>query len=279
MIRVRAMTECDLPLGMRLTGQAGWNQTAADWRRILHLEPGGCFVAEAGGSPVATAAVCTFDSVAWVMMLLVDEGFRRRGIGTRLIEHCLEVLDQRSVRTTRLDATSLGRPIYEKLGFLPEYEVVRLEGTAEAVFLPGRVEPVAADRLGEVCEFDRRATGTDRGRLIKRLYEERPDAMQLCARRQEILGYLTFREGSRAVQIGPGAARSAGVGRSLVEAVLARCAGRRVFWDVPVENRSAVRFAEAKDLAIQRSFVRMRRGAAVDDQRTLLWASFGPEKG
>ena len=72
MIRVRGMTVDDVPLGMRLKGQAGWNQIEADWRRFLALEPDGCFVAELDGKPVATTTTCVFDSVAWIAMVLVD---------------------------------------------------------------------------------------------------------------------------------------------------------------------------------------------------------------
>ena len=46
MIHIRTMTAEDVPLGMRLRGQARFNQTEADWRRFLDLEPDGCFVAE-----------------------------------------------------------------------------------------------------------------------------------------------------------------------------------------------------------------------------------------
>ena len=52
MIRVRPLAAADLPLGLRLSQAAGWNQTEADWRRFLDLQPDGCFVAELDGTPV-----------------------------------------------------------------------------------------------------------------------------------------------------------------------------------------------------------------------------------
>ena len=48
-LTLRLMTPGDIELGMRLKGQAGWNQTPADWQRFLELEPNGCFVAEWDG--------------------------------------------------------------------------------------------------------------------------------------------------------------------------------------------------------------------------------------
>ena len=66
MLRVRGMSAADVPLGLQLTGQAGWNQTEADWRRFLDLQPDGCFVAELDGAAAGTAAAFVFGPVAWV---------------------------------------------------------------------------------------------------------------------------------------------------------------------------------------------------------------------
>src|ERR1700687_2743834 len=44
---LRIMTMADIPAGMRLKEIAGWNQTAADWKRFLEASPEGCFVAAA----------------------------------------------------------------------------------------------------------------------------------------------------------------------------------------------------------------------------------------
>ena len=83
MIRVRALTAADLPLG--LCGAAGWNQTEADWRRFLDLQPDGCFVAELDGASVGTTTTCVFSRVAWVAMALVAEAVRGRGVGAALL--------------------------------------------------------------------------------------------------------------------------------------------------------------------------------------------------
>ena len=53
-IRIRALTSADLPLGFRLSRQAGWNQTGADGLRFLDGQPDGGFVAESDGIPAGT---------------------------------------------------------------------------------------------------------------------------------------------------------------------------------------------------------------------------------
>src|SRR5262249_6423074 len=105
MLRIRTMTPADIPLGMRLKAQNGWNQLEADWKRLLAMEPDGCFVAETDGVGVGTACTCVFGPVAWVAMVLVDAERRKQGIGTALMEHTLAYLEGRGVRSVRLDAT------------------------------------------------------------------------------------------------------------------------------------------------------------------------------
>src|SRR5437870_5411367 len=132
MFHIRPMTVADLPVGMRLKQQAGWNQTEADWRRFLALEPDGCFVAERDGAPVGTTTTCTFGPVAWIAMVLVDPAVRGQGIGKALMRHALAYLDRCGVRSIRLDATPMGQPLYEQLGFQVEYPLARYEGMLPA---------------------------------------------------------------------------------------------------------------------------------------------------
>jgi GNAT superfamily N-acetyltransferase len=88
-VHIRTMKTDDLEFCLSLSKQAGWNQTEADWLRLMYFEPEGCFVAELDGSAVGTTTTCIFDRVAWIAMVLVDENHRRRGIGTHLLKHAL----------------------------------------------------------------------------------------------------------------------------------------------------------------------------------------------
>lgn len=55
---------------------------------------------------------------AYIMNMYVREGYRRRGIATRLLD--LLVCDARSrgITCITLEATDMGRPLYEKYGFI-----------------------------------------------------------------------------------------------------------------------------------------------------------------
>lgn len=278
--QIRAMTIDDIPLGMRLRQQAGWNQTEDDWRRFLTLQPDGCFVAERDGTPVATTTTCLFDDIGWIAMVLVEQTARHRGIATRLVEHAIEFLSSSGARTIRLDATPLGRPVYERLGFSPEYELVRLQGTARSV-KPVSPQIAACDRswLDRAAALDQQATGTARMDMLRMLLVEWPEAAFVAARQDELSGYVFCRRGSNATLIGPAAARDRVSGEALLDGALDRCAGQPVFVDIPCENRPAMDWAAERGLAVQRPFTRMFRGKPIPDNIQCLWASSGPEKG
>ena len=82
-VSFRRMTDGDLPAADELRRLAGWNQTLEDWRRLLCLEPRGCFVAALEGGVVGTVTTTTYGlALAWIGMMLVHAEHQRRGIGT-----------------------------------------------------------------------------------------------------------------------------------------------------------------------------------------------------
>jgi GNAT superfamily N-acetyltransferase len=272
------MTAADLPLGLRLSRQAQWNQTETDWRRFLDLGGEGCFVAEVDGTAVGTTTTCIFDSVAWIAMVLVDVEARRQGIGSALLRHALAYLDKTDIETVRLDATPAGQPVYEKLGFEAEYSLTRYEGIASHSDVECHTEEATAAMLPEVSELNRCMTGTNRATLLSRLFADAPQAMRVVRTAGRLEGFITSRPGANARQIGPCIA-TAQAGPILLADALNRCAGQRVFVDVPSDHVRAVQTLEAKGLKAQRHLRRMYRGKPIRDRIEALWAGSGPEKG
>lgn len=280
MVDLRPMTAEDIGLGLRLRAQAGWNQTEADWRRFLALAPAGCFVAELDGTPVATTTTCILGNVGWIAMVLVDQSARHRGIGTRLVEHAVGHLMALGAHSVRLDATAQGRPVYERLGFVADYGLARLQGTASPPGQgPAGISPVARADLGAIAQLDSAATGTQRGKLLATLLAETPGSAAKRATDGTITGYVFCRDGRHATTIGPAVTRDPADGAPLLDWALTTCAGRQVFVDIPLDNQLAMDWAHARGLDVQRQFTRMHLGVAIEDNPRWIWASSGPEKG
>jgi GNAT superfamily N-acetyltransferase len=273
------MTAADVPFGLHLCAQNRWNQLEADWRRQLDLEPDGCFLAIDAGQPVGTACCCVFSDVAWINLVLVDAAQRGKGFGTALMRHVVEYLEQRGVASIRLDATPLGQPVYQKLGFVDEFQLTRYAGTFPTRFqeAPG-IDPLTADDLSAVFVLDEAVTQTRREKLLRAVFETSPEMMRKFMQNGRLEGYCLCRQGAEALQIGPMQGSLAAGTRLFLDAAR-RFAGRRVYLDVPTQHTAAVALAESMGLTAQRRLARMGRGRRLHEDLSRFWCSFGPEKG
>ena len=131
-LSLRVMGKDDVPAVEELRRLAEWNQTPEDWRRLLELEPEGCFLAELESELAGTVTTTAYgQAIAWLGMMLVHPKHRRQGIATRLMGQAIEYLRGRGVRCIRLDATPAGYPVYERLGFVPEWTLTRGQRPAQ----------------------------------------------------------------------------------------------------------------------------------------------------
>jgi hypothetical protein len=194
------------------------------------------------------------------------------------MDHALAFLDERGVATVRLDATPLGQPLYEQLGFVTQFVLARYDGVLPTTDRPPNPEVVTVppEQWAELVALDRFVTGTDRERFLVRLFEEQPGEVRGVAGPNGWLGLSTARTGARAVMLGPCLGEAGGL---LLADACRRHAGRRVYIDIPEGNAPAARLAAGHGLTVQRHLTRMCRGEPVCERVELLWASSGPEKG
>lgn len=233
---------------MALSISANWNQLEEDWERMLRLEPEGCFGIEEAGRVCASATAVTYGpELAWIGMVLTLPDSRGRGFATRLLKQCLEFCAARSVACVKLDATDLGRPVYEKLGFQEEYVVERWKGS---------LDPAEERRFEHDMELDRQAFGAERSALLA--------SVGIC------------RAGRVASYVGPIVTKTTAEAR---ERVLHCGLSGPVFWDLSHANPAALQLAESLGFAPARRLWRMRRGAPIDENPEYVFALAGFEFG
>jgi GNAT superfamily N-acetyltransferase len=234
--------------GARLAGVVGFAKARLD---------GEVVVAETGGELVGVAAGASFGATGWVGGVAVAPAARRAGLGGALTEAIVGYLEGREVATVLLHATELGRPVYERLGFVPETDYLTLTGpTRPGPPRPGPpVRPGRAADLEAVLALDQAATGEDRRRLLTALWPtgglvaggDRPSGYHLAS---------PWRAGGAAVAADPE------TGLALLDAVRAG-AGDGVAVSVPAANAAALRFLAAAGFAEHSRTVRMHRGPRV----------------
>jgi GNAT superfamily N-acetyltransferase len=276
--RLREMTPEDIPAGMRLKEIAGWNQTRGDWERFLVASPQGCFVAEADGEVVGTAATIFFEGrFAWIGMVLVDPVRRGGGIGTKLLARAIEYLDGCGIASMKLDATPQGKPLYEKLGFVSEYEIERWQlQRAPSPNTTREISSVTEDMLDQ----DREIFGADRSALLRSIAIEHPAFVLQNRSQGKLTGYSFGRQGTLADHLGPWVAHDEFSARNLLDEFLLRSRQQKVFVDGMKNSPWAMKLLRERGFQPSRPLTRMYRGRNDFPGRPeLQGAILGPEFG
>jgi len=276
----RDLTAADIPAGLRLCRQSGWNQTETDWRVLL--EPPSVFRgALTDDRLIGTAGAVVYgDRLAWVCMVLVDVAERGRGLASALVDQVLERLLPSAL--VGLDATPKGQPVYEKLGFVGGATLARLEVTSPAEPAPLRpgTRPLTEGDMPQVLRRDREVFGADRGRVLRAVRVSSPRHAWCVESGGEIVAYGFGRTGHDADQLGPIVATEIADAQAIVEASLDARPGRRFFLDASPETQWRQALA-GLGFREQRGFTRMYRGgrssAPAREEQCL--AILGPEFG
>jgi len=266
----RPLTAADIPGAQRLRELAQWNQTGRDWENLLNFDASGCFAAEMGGRLVGTATTTRFTprsgpgSLGWIGMVLVDPESRRHGIGSTLLKKCIAHLQSAGVETIKLDATPMGRPVYEKLNFIAEYALERWQGTARTLpppWLHGvKLAPIAASDLAALAAYDTPVSGPNRSAVIDAFWKDAPEISVVARSEDAITGYALSRRGSKFHQIGPVVAESPAIAEALLIELLRKLDGTPVIIDLLTANPWTAPIAQCCGLHSQRPFMRMALG-------------------
>jgi ribosomal protein S18 acetylase RimI-like enzyme len=231
------------------------------------------------------------EKFSWLAMLLVDPEERRGGIGTALLFEGLRLLQEQDC--VRLDATPLGKQLYQKHGFRDEYMLYRMalgRGVYQSTTFSGSKEPglksssavrrMRDEDLPAVFERDREIFGADRSFLLRDLFERSPN-FAWVAGENTVLGYCLSRPGSLYRQLGPLVAEAPSIAADLLEDCLAVVDGPVVI-DVPAlpAQQSWVEALTRAGFAQERTFLRMCRGYNGHPGKPhYLFGSVGPEFG
>jgi GNAT superfamily N-acetyltransferase len=254
-LRIRLFQKADFVFADSLRALAGWNQTKDDWMRFMNHQPDGCFIAEWDGQPVGTATTTIYeDKVAWIGMVLVHPDARRRGIGRALLEHCIAFLKPRAA-CIKLDATPLGKTLYDTLGFKDEWTLRRWETSRVEVPANPMKYHVRrwreSDDVAVAQRLDCEAFGVNRWAMIHRLQLQvtrlesdqsgkHPRAIYQLSRtlvhqtpKQRVIAFGILHPGMRAHYFGPVVAESIAAAGPLIKTFLTDLANQPVYWNKP----------------------------------------------
>jgi GNAT superfamily N-acetyltransferase len=270
---LRRLVPNDIPAAVDLSQQAGWNQTAEDWRMLLDLAPENCLAIDVDGELAATTTLlCYGRRLAWVGMVLTKLSYRGRGFARRLLTQVLKQADEMGIETVKLDATDQGRRLYEKMGFRFEQAVERWSrpgaGHPSSSALPV-AEPAAEDWI----VADHRSFGADRSELLQGL------AQRSHLRLFMANSYLLTRPGRHSQYLGPSVCEAPGTARTLMERALQTVGSQDCSWDLFPRNANAAAIAQDLKFTPTRHLHRMVRGKDLRAKEQMIYAIAGFELG
>jgi len=260
-VDIRILTADYLDRALALSTLMGWNQRLEDWRALIALAPSGSFVALDGDRVVGTAIGIDYVHCGWIAMMLVAPEHRGRGLGARLLEASMDAIPAHL--PVRLDATPLGRPLYESHGFVLETPLtrhVRPAGVPAPTTASDVVQLPTAD-LQEVAGIDEAIFGGVRSPLLHRIHSAGPEYAWRAAGIP--IQYCLGRSGRLFDQIGPIVARTAGTAIALATAALPNARGKAVVVDTYDDHEEFTAWLRASGFEAQRPLYRMRRSGLV----------------
>lgn len=265
---VQLLRSPDLADAVGLSMAAGWNQRVDDWRMLLQLAPAGSFCAIVDRRIVGTAIGIDYGGFGWIAMMLVDPALRGRGIGRRLLEAAIEAIpDDRPIR---LDATPMGRHLYQRYDFHDEARLTRhvaraiTRGVDEVASSVSELRDAAVPRM-TAC--DREIFGGNREPVLRWSLALAP---QYAWTFDDGDGhYCLGRQGTLFDQIGPVVSSDVKVASALVDAALTRTNGRQVAIDAFDGDAAFTGWLAARGFEAQRPLYRMCRPAAATGARFL----------
>ncbi|WP_434448759.1 hypothetical protein [Lentzea sp. E54] len=203
---------------MKLITDRGWAWTPAQWELMLELGPG--FGAFDATGLLGTALTTPYPEIQAISGVLVGSWAERRGIGTALMSNILDI------RPSVLYATSMGEPLYARLGFHPVGATADYHGV-----FPGSAPGVSREATpadGEsLAALDREVSGYTRPVLWERLL----DPSSPYTVRMSEAGVIATRPNPVGLTIGPVIAPSAAAAFEMIADVSAGAGEVRVDTD------------------------------------------------
>lgn len=196
----------DLNDALLLSQQMNWPHLIEDWN--LAFSTGNGLVATVDKKIVGTAFYWPWENkVATVGLVIVDKEYQGQGIGRSLMEKILTILRDYSVR---LHATPMGKPLYEKLGFIKTGFIVQhhLKNDIDTVIQNHtlsdsfQIRKYHKDDANSILSIDFEACGMKRDDLVLTIIHC-CDVRVVVNSNNQVVGYAAIRKSGLGFSIGP----------------------------------------------------------------------------
>jgi ribosomal protein S18 acetylase RimI-like enzyme len=216
-VKIRCMSQADIDFASGLVHAAGWASESMDsFAAFLAHDPGGCFIAEAGGEKAGVCIATRYERHGFIGELVVSRHLRLLGIGQILFQKALDYLLAAGLENICLDGDLNAVSFYEKMGFRKVCRSLRFRGKFKGR-KHGHIRYLKADELDRLCTLDKDLFGDDRSFFLRRRAATFPRMCLVAERQGDIRGWIMARPGDNLLAVGPWAALAAEEAAPLLE--------------------------------------------------------------
>jgi hypothetical protein len=209
-----------IPETLRLSTQVGWNHTEQDWQRSIDLSPHFCLGGFIDNHLVGTSALLQHGDLGWLSTFIIDKDHQRKGLGSILLEEVLRRAEARGVTWFAVDSSDVGRPIYNRLGFVLDEPIERWTGPNSGTQVAD-TQPLAESHWPALLSLDHGSVGVDRERQLRHLASEPAATARVLLQNGRLVAFGFSRAGRLAGSIGPIVAQSDNAAQQIIDALLA----------------------------------------------------------
>lgn len=269
-IEVRFMRPSDLPKILELVNLEGWNYHISELSRMLTLSPETSIVACKDNAILGGITAVTVDRRCVLGHVVIDGKWRKRGIGSLLINSLIANEEGRGTEMFDVFSVRDAVQFYKRHGFhsvemLNTYTRNITDEDHESRVTDSRIRKLKGSDVQEMSKLDLSVSGFHREILIERLFQDFPDNSFGIFDEKALRGFIQARFTDVMCDIGPWIMRApeADDARRLLEALLGTIPiGKKVILGVSERNPLVKRVLEEMGFGIEfynHRLVRSRR--------------------
>jgi GNAT superfamily N-acetyltransferase len=235
----------------------GWNVGLSDADFLSRVDPTGYIIALDGDEIVGTAAAVKYGSAfGFIGYHIVRPDARGNGLGRRLLAEAMAKLGR---RTVGLNCIESQLHYYESFGFSAAHSILRFEGTSSAApaDFPDMVSPFMIP-FEKLEAFERKIFPYERKQFLSSWLAQPQSLLMAKYSGGEYRGYGMFRPCVSGFRIAPLLSDNPGTAGELLTFLLAQMPERSLYhFDIPAENKDALRLAAQAGMRKSAEFLRM----------------------
>ncbi|AKB19278.1 MULTISPECIES: GNAT family N-acetyltransferase [unclassified Methanosarcina] len=254
-LKVRKMSREETGFAIEMAVAEGWNPGIHDGELFYEADNEGFFIAELEGKPEGCASAVAYDdSFGFFGLYVVKPEFRKKGIGIKLTEKCLEYLEDRNIG---LDGVVENEKKYQQvMKFRSSYSNLRFEGRGGGKVPDGLVK-ISKVPFEKLLAYDRKMFPAPRSGFLEKWINQ-PDSSAFAAvEKGDMKGYGVIRKCRKGYKIGPLFADDQVTAEKIFRALRASVPEETIYLDVPEPNKKAMEIAKKYHMNVMFKTIRM----------------------